>query len=69
MIKLLLPSALEYEFAFDLMKENMKKYYDLYDIALLQSDCRLMRAMCALRFKRMIGFVRAQEKHHKGMRL
>ena len=33
MIKLLPPSALEYEFAFNLMKENMKKYYDLYGIA------------------------------------
>lgn len=33
MIKLSPPSEAEYEFAFDLMKENMKKYYDLYGIA------------------------------------
>ena len=33
MINLSLPSPLDYEFAFDLMKENMKKYYDFYGIS------------------------------------
>ena len=40
MIKLLPPSELEYEFVFDLMKENMKKYYDLYGIAWSQEWLR-----------------------------
>ena len=31
-INLSLPSPLDYEFAFDLMKTNMRKYYDFYGI-------------------------------------
>ena len=33
MFNLSLPLPLDYEFAFDLMKENMKKYYDFYGIS------------------------------------
>ena len=66
MIKLLLPSALEYEFAFDLMRENMKKYYDLYGIAWDQEWLRKnyfgKENYIITKFNKKIGFLSLEKK-------
>ena len=69
MIKLLLPSALEYEFAFDLMKENMKKYYDLYGIAWDQEWVHKTyidkENYIITKLNEKIGFLSLEKKHNE----
>ncbi|TCV79007.1 GNAT family N-acetyltransferase [Sulfurirhabdus autotrophica] len=69
MIKLLPPSELDYEFAFDLMEENMKKYYDLYDITWdkewLRKNFFDKENYVITKFDERIGFLSLEKKKNE----